>query len=90
MIRIAVDHYHYDHCYQQADDNGVIRIVVPFNSRKQGHVVGREFWSYSVSMALTMGMIIMSMMIIEWGKRTMPMIMKVGMMICGDISQIVL
>ena len=35
MIRIAVDHYHYDHCYQQADDNGVIRIVVPFNSRKQ-------------------------------------------------------
>ena len=42
--------YHINHDHYNANDNGVIRIVVAFNSRKQGHVVGREFWSYSVSM----------------------------------------
>ena len=32
---ISYDHDDDDHNYQQADDNGVIRIVVAFNSRKQ-------------------------------------------------------
>ena len=41
---IGHDHYN-DHDYHYADDNGVIRIVVAFKCRKQGHVVGREFWS---------------------------------------------
>ena len=70
IMIIFYEHDHDDHNYYYADDNGVIRIVVPFNSRKQLGTCSRAGILELLSLNGTMMRMMMSMMtIIEWGKQ---------------------